>query len=74
MGLRSALRSTCSLISNHSATVYTEHDVAIRYDAGFSALAIVGIAFAVAGFLGLAFLLWLQHLAGVARSRFSGNG
>jgi Bacterial PH domain len=58
---------------NHSATVYTEHDVAIRYDAGFGALAIVGIAFAVAGFLGLAFLLWLQHLAAVARSRFSGN-
>jgi hypothetical protein len=29
--------------------------------------------FAVAGFLGLAFLLWLQHLAAVTRSRFSGN-
>jgi Bacterial PH domain len=57
----------------HPATVYTAHDVAVRYDAGFSVLAILGIVFAVAGFLGLAFLLWLQHLAAVTRSRFSGN-
>lgn len=54
-------------------TVYTAHDVAVRSDAGFGVLAIVGIVFAVAGFLGLAFLLWLQHLARVTRSRFSGN-
>jgi Bacterial PH domain len=57
----------------HPATVYTAHDVAVRFDAGFGPLAILGIVFAVAGFLGLAFLLWLQHLAAVTRSRFSGN-
>jgi hypothetical protein len=57
----------------HATTIYTAHDVASRYDAGFSALAIFGIMLAVAGFLGLVFLLWLQHLARVARSRFSGN-
>jgi hypothetical protein len=57
----------------HPATVYTAHDVALRYDAGFGPLAIFGIVLAVAGFLGLAFLLWLQHLAAVTRSRFSGN-
>jgi hypothetical protein len=57
----------------HPATVYTSHDVAVRYDAGFGALAIFGIVLAVIGFLGLAFLLWLQHLAAVTRSRFSGN-
>jgi hypothetical protein len=57
----------------HPATAYTAHDVAIRFDAGFGPLAILGIVFAVAGFLGLAFLLWLQHFAAVTRSRFSGN-
>jgi len=57
----------------HPTTVYTAHDVAVRYNAGFGALAIFGIVLAVAGFLGLVFLLWLQHLAAVTRSRFSGN-
>jgi hypothetical protein len=55
----------------HPTTVYSAHDVAVRYDAGFGALAIVGIVFAVLGFLGLAFLLWLQHLTAAARSRLS---
>jgi Bacterial PH domain len=58
---------------HHPTTVYTAHDVAVRYDAGFGPLAIFGIVLAVAGFLGLAFLLWVQHLARVTRSRFSGN-
>lgn len=54
-------------------TVYTVHDVDVRYDAGFSASAVFGVVLAAAGFLGLAFLLWLRRLAHVARSRLSGN-
>lgn len=56
----------------HPTTVYTAHDVTVRYNAGFGPLAVLGVVFAVLGFLGLAFLLWLQHLAAVARSRFRG--
>lgn len=59
--------------AKHPTTVYTAHDVAVRYDAGFGPLAILGIVFAAGGFLGLVFLLWLQHLAGAARRKLSGE-
>jgi hypothetical protein len=57
----------------HPSTVYTVHDVDVRYDAGFSASTVFGVVLAGAGFLGLACLLLLRRLARVARSRLSGN-
>jgi hypothetical protein len=57
----------------HPSTVYTTHDVDVRYGTGISGSLVFGVVLAVIGLLGLAFLVWLKRLAAVTRSRFSGN-
>lgn len=46
----------------HPAVVYTVHDVAVRYGAGFGGLEILGVGLTVAGLLGLGFFfLWSKR-------------
>lgn len=45
----------------HPTTVYTVHDVAARYNAGFGGLEIAGIAMAVVGVLGFGWSFWSKR-------------
>jgi hypothetical protein len=41
------------------STVYTAHDVEVRFNAGWGALAVTGVAIAVLGGAGLIYIGWL---------------